>query len=183
MNPFQRLREQVRGWWMGPMNSGDPALASFFNMGQTNRAGVQVSEETALTYSVFWACVNAISSGRCERPLILYKRRKRAAKALHRLKLYQLLPRRAQSRDETAMSFRRTLTAHADVGEQLRGNPARWRRASICALADHANRVQVRDRAWAESCRVSRRMGPTSLIRSTCCMSLASASMGWSAVP
>lgn len=106
------LTEQVRSWWQGPLNSSDPELAKWFGTGPPSSTGLSISEDTALTYSAFWACVNAISTDVASVPLILYKRLKEGGKERYTdAKLYRLLHDEPNP-EMSAVTFRQILTAH-----------------------------------------------------------------------
>jgi len=107
-----RLAYAWRSYWKGPYNLSS-ITAKFFSDGVASATGVSVSEQTALTYSAFWACVNAISTDVASLPLILYKRDKDGGKTRFTTsKTYQLLHDEPNP-EMTSMSMRQTLQAHA----------------------------------------------------------------------
>jgi len=107
-----RLAEAVRGIWSGPLMSSSPELARLWGAPATS-TGMGVNETTALTYSAFWACVNAIATDCASLPLILYKRAEGGGKSRYvASRLYHLLHDEPNP-EMTSMTFRQTLTAHA----------------------------------------------------------------------
>jgi len=111
---WQRVRSAIsrRSHWLGPYNLATIA-AGIFGDGTPSSTGVRVSEETALTYSAFWACVNAISTDVASLPLIHYKRASGGGKERYTdSKLYRLLHDEPNS-EMTSFTMRQVLTAHA----------------------------------------------------------------------
>jgi HK97 family phage portal protein len=110
--PFTALAEMVRGIWSGPLTSSSPELARWWGAPAT-ATGIGVNETTALTYSAFWACVNAIATDCASLPLIHYKRLKSGGKERYTdSKLYRLLHDEPNP-EMTSFTFRQVLTAHA----------------------------------------------------------------------
>jgi HK97 family phage portal protein len=108
--PLHHLEK--RGTWSGPLTSSSPELARLWAAPAVS-TGISVSETTAFMHSVFWACVNNISTDVGTLPLNLYKREEDGGKSiLRRHKLHQLL-HFSPNREMTAASFRGTLTSHA----------------------------------------------------------------------
>jgi len=108
-----RQAEQ-RGYWMHGQSS-DPALArsGFWSSTSATSTGMQVNETTAYTYSVFWACVNNISTDIASFPLNLYKRESNGGKTLLQdHKLFSLL-HDSPNPEMTAFTFRGLLTSNA----------------------------------------------------------------------
>lgn len=88
-------------------------VEDWFSGGGQTAAGVQVSEETALHYSPFFAGVNAISSDIGKLPLPLYERLEpRGKRRAREHPLYPVLHDQANDL-MGAMVFRRTVTGHA----------------------------------------------------------------------
>lgn len=109
---FAALAEMVRGMWTGPLTSSSPELARLWGAPATS-TGIGVNETTALTYSAFWACVNAISTDVASYPLIHYKRLKGSGKERYTdSKLYRIVHDEPNP-EMTSFTFRQTLTAHA----------------------------------------------------------------------
>ncbi len=103
---------EKRGVWSGPLTSSSPELARLWGAPPTS-TGVSVSEMTALTYSVVWACVNNISTDIGSLPLILYKNLPNGGKEkLTDHKLYRILHDEPNA-EMSSMTFRGTLQAHA----------------------------------------------------------------------
>ena len=59
MTALERVKQTLRQWF-GPYSSQDPALAALFGAKPVS-SGVGVSEDTALTYTAVWACVQLIA--------------------------------------------------------------------------------------------------------------------------
>lgn len=107
-----RLIDTVRSFWIGPVSTGTPDFERLFSA-PPSRSGIHVSEHTALTYSAFWACVNAISTDLASLPLIHYKRLSGGGKERYLdSKLYRLLHDEPNP-EMTSITMRQTLTAHA----------------------------------------------------------------------
>jgi HK97 family phage portal protein len=107
-----RLVESIRSFWIGPVSTGSPDFERLFSA-PPSRSGVIVTEHTALMYSAFWACVNAISTDVASLPLIHYKRDRDGGKTRYTdSKLYRLLHDEPNP-EMTAITMRQTLTAHA----------------------------------------------------------------------
>lgn len=107
-----RLAFAWRSYWKGPYNLST-ITAKFFGDGASSSAGMTVNERTALTYSAFWACVNAISTDVASLPLILYKRGEGGGKTRYtQSRTYQLLHDEPNP-EMTSMTMRQVLTAHA----------------------------------------------------------------------
>jgi HK97 family phage portal protein len=101
-----------RGVWSGPLMSSSPELARLWAAPSTS-TGVSVSEMSALTYSVVWACVNNISTDVASLPLILYKTLDNGGKErLKTHKLYRILHDEPNP-EMSSMTFRGTVQAHA----------------------------------------------------------------------
>lgn len=75
MTLWTRLALAVRslGGWLGPYGLNDPALKALFGAKPVS-SGVTVSEQTALTSSAVWACVNLIAGTIGSLPLLHYRR-------------------------------------------------------------------------------------------------------------
>jgi len=105
---------EKRGIWMHGQSS-DPALArsGFWNTTLPGSTGVTVNESTAFTYSVFWACVNNISTDIGSFPLALFKRLPDGGKEpLTDHKLHWVL-QASPNPEMSAPSFRGLLTSNA----------------------------------------------------------------------
>lgn len=72
-NWIDRLRDGVRSYWQGPMQSSDAALHQFLSDQGPVAAGVQVSDTTALSVSAFYCAVATISQDVASLPLFLFK--------------------------------------------------------------------------------------------------------------
>ncbi len=111
MGLTQRLTEQLRSWWTGPINSSDPALGRFFS-GSSSSTGIPITEQSALTYSAVWAAVSLISSDVGSLPLFLYKRLPNGGKErFTNHKLFGLLHDEPNP-EMSSMIFRETMQAH-----------------------------------------------------------------------
>jgi len=107
----QRIREAFRSYWKGPYNLAT-ITAGLFGDSPPSSTGVQVSEETALTYAPVWACVYAISSDEAALPLIHYQRLPNGGKRRYtESKLYRLLHDEPNP-EMSSMTMRETMTAH-----------------------------------------------------------------------
>lgn len=103
---------EKRGIWSGPLTSSSPELARLWSAPPVS-TGITVNAVTAYTYSVFWACVNDISTDIASFPLILYKREANGGKTVLRdHNLYALL-HDAPNPEMTAFTFRGLLTSQA----------------------------------------------------------------------
>lgn len=101
-----------RGYWTGPLTLQSPELARLWS-GPSVSTGMSVNEAVAFTYSVFWACVNNISTDIAAFPLRLYKRLPNGGKEpLLDHKLYRVL-HDVPNPEMTAFTFRGLLTTHA----------------------------------------------------------------------
>ena len=87
-------------------------FVDFISGGNRSVAGVNVTEQSALSYSAVWACVRVISESIASLPLITYKRAGENGRNRHDTHpMYDLL--KTQPNPEmTAFSFIRTLQAH-----------------------------------------------------------------------
>lgn len=103
---------EKRGVWSGPLTSSSPELARLWSAPSTS-TGMGVDETSAFTYSVFWACVNNISTDVASFPLILYKTLSDGGK--EPLRDHQLFPllHDAPNPEMTAFTFRGLLTSNA----------------------------------------------------------------------
>lgn len=107
-----RLAYAWRSYWKGPYTLSS-LMAKAFSDGQAVSAGVSVSEQSALTYSAFWACVNTISTDVASLPLILYKRDEGGGKKRYtNSRTYQLLHDEPNP-EMTSMTLRQATQAHA----------------------------------------------------------------------
>lgn len=107
-----RMFNSIRSYWKGPYTLST-ITSSLFGDSPTASAGVSVSEQTALTYSAFWACVNAIATDVASLPLIHYKRDSGGGKTRYTdSKLYRILHDEPNP-EMTSFTFRQTVTAHA----------------------------------------------------------------------
>jgi HK97 family phage portal protein len=105
---------EKRGLWTyGQSSDASLARSGFWGSTATTSTGVMVSEMTALTYSVVWACVNNISTDVGSLPLILYKKRPDGGKdRLTDHKLSRILHDEPNP-EMSSMTFRGTIQAHA----------------------------------------------------------------------
>jgi HK97 family phage portal protein len=104
--------ERRTSGWSGPLTSSSPELARLWGSPSTS-TGVHVDESSAYTSSVFWACVNNISTDIGSFPLNLYKREPDGGKALlpdHKL---QPLLHDSPNPEMSAFTFRALLTSNA----------------------------------------------------------------------
>lgn len=109
------LREAVRGYWQGPIYSGDPALKAFLGGGTTTSAGLQISEDSALTYAAVWSATNCISGDSAALPLHMYQRTKGGGKdKFITNRLYRIVHDQPNP-EMTSIAWRRTVQAHALV--------------------------------------------------------------------
>lgn len=94
------------------------SLAAIFGVGNTSYTGVNVTEESAMTYSAVFACVRLLAWSAAMLPLLTYRRRPgRGKDRATDHPLYPLL-KEAANAEMTAFDFRATIMSHA-VG---RGN-------------------------------------------------------------
>jgi HK97 family phage portal protein len=106
------MLESFRSYWKGPYTLSS-ITSSLFNDGGPTTTGLPVSEQTALTYSAFWACVNAISTDVASLPLIHYKRTTGGGKERYTdSRLYRLLHDEPNP-EMTSFTLRQTMQAHA----------------------------------------------------------------------
>jgi HK97 family phage portal protein len=112
MSLLAHLRGHETRTWSGPLTSSSPELARLW-AAPSSSTGMAVNEETSYTYSVFWACVNNISTDVSSFPLNLYKREKDGGKTL--LTDHKLAPllHDAPNPEMTAFTFRGVLTSNA----------------------------------------------------------------------
>ena len=105
---------EKRGIWRGPyLTSSHEGWAEFWGTNTKASTGMTVNEGTAYTYSVFWACVNNISTDIAAMPLKLYKKLPNGGKEeLPDHKLFPLL-HDAPNPEMTAFTFRGLLTSNA----------------------------------------------------------------------
>lgn len=75
------------------------------------KAGVTVTEESALRMAAVWACIRVISEDVSSLPLHVYERLDRGKRRAPEHPLYSLL-HTAPNEEMTALQFRETLTAH-----------------------------------------------------------------------
>ena len=106
--------QALRAAWSGPYSSKDPALSRLFGSGYENYAGINVTEDNAMTFSAVFSAVLQISADVAKLPLNLHKRRQDGKGADHHVdsRLYYLLKTRPNP-ETSSMMFRQTLTAHA----------------------------------------------------------------------
>lgn len=103
---------EKRGYWNGPYALSSSEAARLFG-GPPISTGMSVTESTAFTYSVFWACVNNISTDVAAMPLKLFKRLPNGGKEeVERSKLNVLLSK-APNPEMSAFTFRGLLTSNA----------------------------------------------------------------------
>jgi HK97 family phage portal protein len=81
------------------------------DLGTLSHAGIQVDENTALTYSAVWACVRLLSETIASLPLILYERLPRGKQRAIEHPLYPLL-HDAPNPEMTSFNFRESLMSH-----------------------------------------------------------------------
>jgi HK97 family phage portal protein len=104
---------EKRGTWTYGQSS-DHALtqSGFWGAPTSSGTGISVTADTALNYSVFWACVNNISTDVASLPLFHYKNEPNGGKVkLKSHKLYKLL-HDAPNPEMDSMAFRETLQSH-----------------------------------------------------------------------
>jgi len=87
------------------------AWSMFGNWGET-AAGVNVTEESALTMSAVFACVRVLAEGVAMLPLITYRRNGDAKERATEHPIYRLL-KEAPNPEMTSFEFRETLVGHA----------------------------------------------------------------------
>lgn len=105
--------DHVRSYWTGAYPLRDPAFAKIFGAGSDTVAGVNVTLETAFTFSAVFDAVNQISGDIAKLPLELRKRRKEGGSDRYTdSRLYRLL-KDEPNPEMTSLVFRRTLTMHA----------------------------------------------------------------------
>lgn len=109
-----------------PSNPRDPGISQLFGLGSQTSAGVTISdylnmhrpENTAMRLAAVYACVRVLAESVAQLPLVLYRGRKGggADKATDHPAFYLLHDQ--PNADQTAMSFRESMTAST----VLRGN-------------------------------------------------------------
>lgn len=104
-------------------------------LGSRTAAGVNVTEETALTYGAFWACVKAIAEDTAQLPLLTYRRVDNGGKERATDHPVYALLKDSPNPEMTSFEFRSTLAAHAatwgngfaEIAWSKRGQPeALW---------------------------------------------------------
>lgn len=104
-------------------------------LGSRTAAGVIVTEETALTYGAFWACVKAIAEDTAQLPLLTYRRVDNGGKERATDHPVYALLKDSPNPEMTSFEFRSTLAAHAatwgngfaEIAWSKRGQPeALW---------------------------------------------------------
>lgn len=114
-NPYAFAVGLASAWrssWKGPYSLKEAAFDKLWGE-RGSSTGIPVSEQTALTYSAFWACVNAISTDVASLPLNLYQRLPTGGKQRYvASKLFRLLHDEPNP-EMTSFTMRQTLTAHA----------------------------------------------------------------------
>ena len=111
MNALARLGHALKRAWFGPIGSSNPAILDFFGIKPVS-SGVSVTEETALTYTAVWACVNLIAGTIGSLPLFLYRKTKDGGKEpMVENKLFAILHDQPNPEMSSA-AFRETLHAH-----------------------------------------------------------------------
>jgi HK97 family phage portal protein len=106
-----RMLESIRSYWKGPYTLAS-ITSSLWGDAPSTTTGLSVSEQTALTYSAFWACVNAISTDVASLPLIHYKRTGGGKERYTDSRLYRLLHDEPNP-EMTSFTLRQTMQAHA----------------------------------------------------------------------
>ena len=110
---LSRIRDAVRSYTVGPVSMQDKAIARLLTDAPPSYAGINVTPETALTYSAVWDAVNQISGDVAKLPLNLMKKLKEGgSEPFIDSKLYKLL-KYEPNPEMGSMVFRRTLTMHA----------------------------------------------------------------------
>lgn len=127
--------------WDGA-NPRDPVLKKLFGAGLKTSAGVDVDEDTSLTYAAVFRAVSLISNSVAKLPLFVYRRTADGKERDKDHPAYRLL-RRKPNDEMTAGVFRRTLQHHA----LLWGNGYAW------IMRDNADRPMAMvpllpDRTW-----------------------------------
>jgi HK97 family phage portal protein len=129
MNLLARMGSSVRDW-LGSWGSGDKALAALFGYGPS-KAGVSITEDTALNISAVWACVRLIAGSMSTLPLIHYKRKGNGDRERYvESKLYRLLHDEPNAEMSSA-TFLETLQTHVLL----------WGNAFATITRDAAGRV------------------------------------------
>lgn len=109
---FDRAVSAVRSYMTAPLTTRSPELARLWGSGATS-TGIAVSEQSALTYSAFWACVNGLSTDVASLPLIHYKRLPNGGKDRYTDgKLYRILHDEPNP-EMTSFTMRQIMQAHA----------------------------------------------------------------------
>ena len=102
----------IKAIWNKITRSSQPAGTTVF-FGRSKTAGIPVTHENALTYSVIWRCVNLISQSIATMPWYVMQRdQQRRSKTLWNHQAYTLLDLMPNSETD-ALSFRETLLAWA----------------------------------------------------------------------
>ena len=129
---FLATLHQQRSNWSGTYNLKDPALNRLFGAGYEAYAGIPVTEANAFTFSAVFSAVLQISSDVAKLPLNLRKRRQDGGSDPYiDSKTYHLL-KSEPNPEQSAMTFRQTLIAHAltchggyaEIERDINGRPA-----------------------------------------------------------
>lgn len=107
MKLMDRLRLAYRA---ATLANPDPWLFRAFGWNQT-AAGIEVTPETALTYSAVWGCVNGISMDLAKLPLQVYQKLPKGREKAPGHPLYPLL-HDAPNPEITSVAFRSALQVH-----------------------------------------------------------------------
>ena len=84
-----------------------------FGLGSRSAAGINVTEDSALTYGAFWACVKAIAEDTAQLPLITYRRMADGGKERATDHPVYGLLKDSPNPEMTSFEFRSTLALHA----------------------------------------------------------------------
>lgn len=116
----ERLRLAVKALWK-PQSISDLDAQITGTAGRGTIAGVNVSENTALNFLDFFACVRVKANTQAALTVHLYKRQDRGAERLTGERLYYLV-HDAPNEDTTSVSWRKAISAHLDTW----GNGYTW---------------------------------------------------------
>jgi HK97 family phage portal protein len=111
LSRWQRMRDSLRSFTLGPYNIKDKELARHFG-GRSVSSGVVVSEDSAMNYAAVFAAVDIISASISSVPLVLFKKNPNGGKdRFESHPLYRIIHERPNPQMGSSV-FRKTLQAH-----------------------------------------------------------------------
>lgn len=102
--------QRAKDWLVSPVSSPESWLVDMMDGGKV-ASGATVNEQTAITYSSFWAAVRAITKPVASLPLHLYERTESGRERAYNHPLYSLLHERPNEH-MTSLAFRDALNTH-----------------------------------------------------------------------